>query len=294
MSAPTIGRSGEAQLIAAALPDDAPAASHGRGFQPIALLGPLAVFALFIGVWYLAAYKLVPNNFRNGEVLLVPPPHRIIEHMGGEWGNVFRALWLSAKTALVGLLVAIVLGVSLAIIMSQARWVEKSLWPYLVALQAIPILALVPLIGNTIGTNFRSRVVVCVLIALFPIVSNTLFGLLSVERNQHDLFSLHQSSRLVRLRKLQLPAAMPAIFTGFRISAGLSVIGAIVGDFFFQQGDPGLGYRIVKYFRELQPGRMFVSAILASLLGFTVFAVFGFISNRVVGHWYEANRTTNT
>ncbi len=278
-------------------PDDAPPPSpvRRRRLEPSIIVGPLVVFAGFIGLWYLAAYKLVPNNFAdNGSVILVPPPHRLLENMGHEWPKIMSALWFSTRTALIGLLIAIVVGMALAIAMSQARWIERSIYPYLVAIQAIPILALVPLINNTIGTNLKARIVVCVLIALFPIVSNTLFGILSVDRNQHDLFTLHRGSRWVRLWKLQLPAAMPAIFTGFRISAGLSVIGAIVGDFFFQGGEPGLGYRIIKYFRELQPGRMFVSAILASLLGIVVFMGFGWLGNRVVGHWHESNRTATS
>ncbi len=79
----------------------------------------------------------------------------------------------------------------------------------------------------------------CVIISIFPIVSNTLFGLLSAERSQHDLFTLHNASRRTRLRKLQLPAALPAIFTGFRIAAGLSVIGAVVGELFFRARQQG-------------------------------------------------------
>ena len=113
------------------------------------------------------------------------------------------------------------------------------MYPYAVVLQTIPILAIVPLIGFAFGFNFRSRVLVCVLIALFPIITNTLFGLLSVDHGQHDLFTLHGVGRWQRLWKLQFPAALPNIFTGLRISAGLSVIGAVVGDFFFVQGPPG-------------------------------------------------------
>ena len=102
-----------------------------------------------------------------------------------------RALWSSTKVALVGLAISIVLGMLLAILMSQAKWIERSLFPYAVVLQTIPILALVPLIGFWFGFNFRSRVFVCVIIALFPIVTNTLFGLLSADQGQHDLFTLH-------------------------------------------------------------------------------------------------------
>ena len=280
-----------------AAPDDAPpvVASKSR-LHWSDILGPLGVFASFLGLWYATAYWFLAHNFTPGThaVLLVPPPHRLFENMDStEWHRMYDATWQSTRTALIGLLCAVAIGMVLAIAMSQARWVERAFYPYLVALQAIPIVATVPIIANTIGTNLRARVIVCVLIALFPIISNTLFGILSVDRNQHDLFTLHRCNRWTRLTKLQLPAAMPAIFAGFRISAGLSVIGAIVGDFFFQQGEPGLGYRIVKYFRELQPGRMFISAILACLLGIVVFAIFGFLNNRMVGHWHESNRANN-
>ena len=250
-------------------------------------LGPLAVFGVFIGFWYLAAYKFVAHNFAaNGSIILVPPPHRVLESMGDQWPKIMEATWLTARTALLGLGITIVLGVWTAIVMSQARWLEKAFYPYLVALQATPILALTPLIANILGANFRSRVVVVILISIFPIVANTLFGLNSVESNQHDLMTLAGVSRWTRLVKLQFPAAMPPIFTGLEIAAGLSVIGAIVGDFFFQRGDVGLGYRIQKYYKELKPGQMFVSSFMAIMLGIVVFLTFKTLSRRVIGHWH--------
>ncbi|GIT00858.1 MAG: hypothetical protein CM1200mP26_25700 [Acidimicrobiales bacterium] len=79
------------------------------------------------------------------------------------------------------------------------------------------------------------------IISLFPIIMNTLFGLQSADRGLHDLFTLHHAGRMTRMRKLMFPSALPAVFAGLRISAGLSVIGAIVGDFFFGKGDAGIG-----------------------------------------------------
>ena len=156
------------------------------------------------------------------------------------------------------------LGISLAVLMSQAKWVERSIFPYAVALQTVPILALTPPIGQFFDFNFRSRVIVCVIISLFPIIANTLFGLLSADQGHHDLFRLHGASRWTRLWKLQFPGALPAIFVGLRISAGLSVIGAIVGDFFFRRGDPGLGVLITNYQSRLQSEQMYGALILAS------------------------------
>jgi NitT/TauT family transport system permease protein len=255
------------------------------------LVGPFAVFALFVGFWYFMSYVGMSPQRR----FLVPPPHEVVQVAFFDWGNLqpmLEALWLSTRVALTGLAIAIVLGMGIAILMSQAKWVERSLFPYAVALQAVPILAFVPLIGVIFGFNFRARVIVVVIIAIFPIIANTLFGLLSADKAQHELFTLHGASRFTRMWRLQLPAAMPAIFAGFRISAGLAVIGAVVGDFFFRQGQPGIGVLIDIYRARLRNPEMYGAVILAALLGILVFWFFGWLSNRVVGHWHESTRKT--
>ena len=119
-------------------------------------------------------------------------------------------------------------------------------------------------------------------------VANTLFGLQSVDQEHHDLFTLHGAGRLTRLWKLQFPTALPSIFTGLRISAGLAVIGAIVADFFFKQGNPGIGILIDRYQSRLQSEQMVGAIILSSLLGIVVFWFFGFLARRVVGGWHES------
>ncbi|MEZ5231904.1 MAG: ABC transporter permease [Acidimicrobiales bacterium] len=253
-------------------------------------LGPVVVFAAFIGLWYLISAWAIEAVF-NKPKFLVPPPHEVIAESFFNSGKVrsemFRGVWLSAQVAFLGLLIAIVVGMALAILMSRARWIEKSLFPYAVALQAVPILAFVPLIGSFLGFNFTARVFVCIVISLFPIIANTLFGLLSAEAGQHDLFTLHGAGKLKRLVKLQLPAAMPSIFTGFRISAGLSVIGAVVGDFFFRQGEAGIGRLIDVYRSRTDNPQMYGAVILAALLGIGVFWLFGLLSRVAVGRWHE-------
>lgn len=250
---------------------------------------PFVVFLVVLGLWYAVSYLLLTPQRR----FLVPPPNAVVEIGFLDWVNLqelLDALLLSAKVAFLGLSIAIVIGMTLAIAMSQARWIERSLYPYAVILQTIPILALVPVFGFWFGFGLTSRVLVCVLIALFPIVANTLFGLQSVNQDHHDLFTLHGANRLTRLRKLQFPAALPSIFTGLRISAGLSVIGAIVGDFFFKQGQPGIGILIDLYRSRLQSEQLFAAVILSSLLGVVVFWVFGFLARQVVGSWHESAR----
>lgn len=254
-------------------------------------LGPVVVFGLFIGLWYLVSAWALEAVF-NKPAFLVPPPHEVITESFLSSAKIrnemLRGLWLSTQVAFLGLVIAMVLGMTVAVLMSRARWIERSLFPYAVALQAVPILAFVPLIGSLLGFSFTARVLVCVIISLFPIIANTLFGLLSAESGQHDLFSLHGAGRLKRLTKLQLPAALPSIFTGFRISAGLSVIGAVVGDFFFRQGEAGIGRLIDVYRSRADNPQMFGAVILAAVLGIVVFWIFGFISRLAVGRWHEA------
>jgi NitT/TauT family transport system permease protein len=253
------------------------------------IVPPLVVFVLVMGVWALFSYALLSDQQR----FLLPPPQKVVQVGFFDTANlteILHGLWSTTQVAVAGLLIAIALGVTLAVAMSQAAWVEQSVYPYAVALQTIPIIALVPLIGFWFDFNFRSRVIACVLISLFPIITNTLFGLKSADRGLHELFTLHQASRWTRLVKLQLPAATPAMFTGFRIAAGLSVIGAIVGDFFFRQGQPGIGRLIDIYRQQLASERLFTAIFFSSLLGLIVFWAFGALSNRALRSWHDSAR----
>ena len=186
-------------------------------------------------------------------------------------------------------LIAIVIGTLVAVAMSQARWVERSFYPWAVVLQTIPILAIVPLIGFWFEFGFSSRVLVCVLIALFPIITNTLFGLKSADRAHHDLFSLYAPAAGSACSSCSSRAPCPAIFTGWRIAAGLAVIGAIVGDFFFRQGEPGIG-RLIDDYRARSAVRAAVRGHhrCSSLLGLAVFWAFGLLARPVVGSWHES------
>ncbi|MEL7209963.1 MAG: ABC transporter permease subunit, partial [Actinomycetota bacterium] len=184
-------------------PDDAPRPAAGRGLgQKLAanILPPIGLGALIICGWYFVSYSMLEERRR----FLLEPPHKVLQVGFLDWDNfseILAGLWSSTKVAIVGLILAIMIGFVLAIVMSQAKLLERAIFPYMVTLQAIPILALVPLISFWWGTGepiwdvpiinvINSRVIVCVIIALFPIIVNTLFGLQSAERGMHDLFTL--------------------------------------------------------------------------------------------------------
>ena len=253
------------------------------------VLPPFLVGAATIGFWYFISYVILEPKRR----FLLQPPHRVWQEGFADsetLSEMFKGLWSSGKVAFWGLLIAIALGFALAIIMSQAKLIERAFFPYFVMLQAIPILAIVPLIGFWFGYGRTSRIVVCVIIAIFPIIVNTLFGLLSAEAGLHDLLTLHGAGRLTRIRKVMFPAALPAIFAGLRISAGLSVIGAIVGDFFFGKGDIGIGQLLKRYVARIEGEKLLAAVILSCVLGVAVFVFFGWLANRVAGKWAPAVR----
>ncbi|SNQ48046.1 putative ABC transporter permease protein [Frankia canadensis] len=284
---------------APALPEPAPAsrprgrvraASGGRrGNLASLVLGPAAVLAAFIGLWYGVSDGLLNEQQR----FMLPPPHEVVRVGildGKNFSSMMSALRLTCEVTFSGLAIAIVVGVIVAVAMSQAKWIENALFPWAVVIQTVPVLALTPVLSFFFGFALTSRIIVCVIIAFFPIVSNTLFGLQSVDRGMHELFRLHRTGRWTRLWKLQLPAALPSMFTGFRNAAGLSVIGAIVGEFFFKQGEPGLGTTLSVFTSRLEGERLWATTLTASLLGIAVFVFFGWLSRRVVGRWYQPKR----
>ena len=252
-----------------------------------AVLPPLAVFVGFLALWYLWSHFVLSERERR---ITLPYPHEVLTRGffdGAVRQELLSATWVSFQVAFLGLVIAIVLGIAFAIVMSQARWVERSFYPYAVLVQTVPILALVPLIGLQFGYGMTARVLVVVIISLFPIITNTLFGLKAAEKGHHELFTLHGANRLTRLRKLQLPASLPAMFTGFQISAGLAVIGSIVGGFFFGRGARDLGNRIQLYSSNLRPAELIAAVILSALLGVVFFQFFGWLGRRLTRHWYQ-------
>ena len=256
-----------------------------------AYLAPLITFVLIIGVWYFISYVRMDAVRRR---TALPAPHTVFEDGLLVWEDrrglkpILEALLVTSRVALIGLGISIAIGVLLAIAMNTAKWAERSIFPYAVIIQVTPILALVPLIRNWYGFGIPARVVVCVLIAIFPVITNTLFGLQSAKEGHHDLFTLHHANWFTRLWRLEMPGAMPAFLTGLRIAAGGSVIGAVVGDFFFRQGQIGLGRLIDNYQKDTRIPELFTATIVACLFGIIIFLIVGWISSRTLKHWHES------
>ncbi|WUD56536.1 ABC transporter permease subunit [Nocardia sp. NBC_00511] len=252
-------------------------------------LVPAVSVGLALGAWYLVSLVLLSPERR----FLLPPPDRVFtESLSNpvKLEVMLRALAVTARIAVTGLLLAAVIGVAVGVLMSQAKVVERVVYPYAVVLQAIPVLAVVPLIGLWFGYGATARTIVCVLIAVHPIIAMTLFGIQSVDANLRELFALGRANRLRRLLSLELPAALPSIMASLRTAAGLSVTGAVIGDMFFAKGQPGIGTLLDTYRARLQSEDLLAALVLAALFGVTVFAVFTAAQRLIVGRWHASGR----
>ncbi len=245
----------------------------------------LLVAVIAIALWY-----LLTATVYQGKGYLVPSPQEVAVAVADNASVLLLASLTTLKEATLGFLLAIVLGVSFAAVMSQSRLLERSIYPYAVLLQTVPVVAVAPLIVLWFGYNDQSVVIISLIMSLFPVVNNTLLGLRSTSRNLVELFALHNTSRLTAFLKLHLPGALPHIIAGLRISAGLSVIGAIVGEFIIGSGNAqgGLGVQIVFAQGRMYTSLLFAEVIAATLLGFLFFLVVSAIGHQLLKNWHES------
>jgi NitT/TauT family transport system permease protein len=250
---------------------------------------PVLALGAGLVIWSAVSYLLLEPHRR----FMLPPPVDVLRNSLLDWSHLqpmLAALSVTAQVTAVGFAVAVAAGIATGVLMCQARWLEKLIYPYAVVIQVIPILAIVPLIGLWLGYGMAARTLVCVLIAVFPIITNTHFGIRSVDRGMHELFTISGASRWDRLVKLELRAALPAILTGVRTAAGLVVVGAIIGDMFFAKGQPGIGTLLDVYRGRLQSEDLIAAIVLASVFGVLVFAAMGVVTRLAVGRWHESGR----
>jgi len=257
-----------------------PAAAFVRNAAPV-----LVVALLAIGLWWLLSATVY-----QGKGYLLPSPQEVAAATAENAGVLIGATLSTLKEALLGYAMAIVLGIAGAAVLAQSRLLERSLYPYAVLLQTVPVVAIAPLIVLWFGYNELSVVIVSFIMSLFPIINNTMLGLRSTSRNLAELFALHRAGGLVSFWKLRLPGSLPHIFAGLRISAGLSVIGAIVGEFIIGSGNAegGLGVQIVFAQGRMYTALLFAEVIAATLLGFVFFLAVSAIGRLLLRHWHES------
>jgi len=221
---------------------------------------------------------------------ILPGPILVAKTLVSDWGTLWPALVVTLSITLQALLAAVLVGVSLALLFSLSRWIELSLFPYAIILQVTPIVAIAPLIIAWVDDVNVSLLICAWLVAFFPILSNTVLGLRSVDRNLLDLFELYGASRWRTLLDLRLPAALPYFLGGLRISGGLALIGAVVAEFVAGSGgrESGLAYRILESGYQLKIPRMFAALVLISLAGIAIYLLLSLVSHLLLRRWHES------
>ncbi len=245
------------------------------------ILAPLAVFGLVVFVWHFAVVLLkIPS-------VILPKPMEVMFAMWEQRWSLLSASYITLKASLFGLLASALLGCLTAILFSQSSLIRTALYPYVIFLQTVPIVAIAPLLIIWSGTEFRTVVLVSCIISIFPIISNVTSGLLSIDENHQDLFRMQSASRWKTLLKLRIPSAMPNLILGLRVSCGLSVIGAIVGELFVANSGAysGLGQVMNAMQANLKTAELIGTIIACTLLGILLFVTVQFLNAVVLRRW---------
>ena len=226
-------------------------------------------------------------------VFILPAPSLILAALVDNFAALMAALWVTVKVTLLAFVWAVATAVGLAIVFTRARLIEMALYPYVITLQVTPVVAIAPLILIWVGFDNVSRALVIIawIVAFFPMLTNTVQGLRSVDPQLHDLMTLSGASWWQRLIYLELPAALPAMLTGAKISGGLALIGAVVAEFVAGSGtSTGLAWRIIEAGNRLEIATMFASLALLSALGILLFYLLSFCEWLLLHRWHESFR----
>src|SRR5262245_20951850 len=290
-SIPSIGpedaaRRAETRDLERALAGTAASRARARSFWRIVrlVLPPAGVGIAGLVVWEaVVRAQQIPYY-------ILPGPLLVVQTLVKDWGTLYPSLLVTLAIAGAALLVATVAGVMIAILFTQSRWIELSLFPYAVILQVTPIVAIAPLIIIWVK-NIPVALLICAwIVAFFPIVSNTTLGLNSADHNLVNLFQLYGASRWQVFWHLRLPSAMPYFLGGLRISGGLALIGAVVAEFVAGTGGApsGLAYRVLEAGYTMQIPRMFAALFMITCTGVLIFCLLTALSHLLLRKWHES------
>lgn len=242
---------------------------------------PLISFCVFLFFWHYSVIWFVIPPY------VVPGPKQVFVTAFQNMGTLFTATLFTGLASLTGFVLSIVVGIFISLLFTVSRIIRQSLYPYAIFLQTVPIVAIAPLIVIWFGNGFSSVVIIVFIMSLFPIITNGTTGLIATKKDLVDLFLVNNASPLQILLMLRLPHSIPYIVTGAKISSGLSVIGAIVGEFFagYATNQHGLGYLITLCAGQMKVDYLFATVFMSTLLGLFFFGTVSLIGNYILKNW---------
>ena len=251
-------------------------------------------------VWWLPALAIIIGLLGIWEGLvrlfdvqrwLLPPPSAIAEELVSSRSLFLDHTWLTLEEIVVGFAIAALSGVVLATGIAFSRTVERSIYPFVIASQTIPIIAIAPLLLVWLGYGLTPKVFVVALIAFFPIVVNMVDGLKSADRDMVNLMRTLGANRWQVFTKLQIPTSLPFLFSGLKVAIAASVIGAVIGE--WVGSSEGLGYLMIRSKPQFLTERVFGAIFILSVMGIVLFIAIGLVERYLIP-WHHGSRSQET
>ena len=246
----------------------------------LSFLAPIFTFILLLCSWVVVSFQNIPKY-------ILPAPTDIFSSILN-YEDLLLSTFITFRITILAFLIASFLAIFIAILFSQSKIIELSLYPIAVIFQVTPVVAIAPLILIWVGLDNAEYaiLILAIIVAFFPVLANTNLGIRSVEKNLSELFSLYEATRFKRLFKLQLPYALPFILTGMKTSIGLALIGAVVAEFVAGSGtSTGLAWRIIEAGNRLDVPKLFAALILLVVLGIVLFLLMSLIEKLLLRRW---------
>jgi len=243
--------------------------------------------ALVLAVTLLVLWELYVRA-GNVSVQVLPSPIAIIQALFNNWSIIYDNTLQTLLETVLGLTLAAILGLLLAITLDISSWMRRAVYPLLITSQTIPIIALAPLLLIWIGYDIRPKLIVVTLYCFFPIAVATVDGLASAEPELIKLLHSMRATRWQILHLVRLPGAMPAFFSGLRIAAAYSVIGAIFGE--YVGAEKGLGIYMQKAANSFATINVFAAILVTTILSLLLFGLVSLIE-RIALPWYHGSKT---
>ena len=232
------------------------------------------------------AWELAVRIFKTPEYIL-PAPSKVLYDLFRNYAAVLPASYYTMQPMVLGFLVAVVMGVLLALLVVYSPLFERIFYPLLVVLQIIPKIAVAPLFIIWVGFGLPSKVLLVFLLSFFPIVVNSIVAFKSIESDVYDLAKSYRASRLKIFWRVELPSALPSLFAGFKVAAALSATAAVVAE--FVASDNGLGYLLLNYNGNLNTSMTFAVILVLSLLGLILYGVVELVERWAIP-WHVSQR----
>ena len=246
--------------------------THGR---------TIASFAFLLAFWE-ALVRLLGIK-----LYILPPPSIVLSTLWTKWAIIGGAAWQTAQPMLIGYGFAVAIGVLLALMFAISRFIESVVYPQIVFLQIIPKIAIAPLFMIWFGYGLTSKVLIVFLLSFFPVVVSAVQAFRSIDPDIIDLTRITGASPMRMFWKVQIPHALPTLFTGFKVAAALAATAAVVAE--FVSSDRGLGYLLVDYTNRFDTPGVFAAILVLSIMGLLLYTSVEIVE-RVSIPWHVSQR----